>query len=732
MALSRTWTCHFAAAFTTAALLSCTAHAPAAPLAGPAVAKDQPVVATQAVDLARAGKFSQLEHLLEGVEASPAVTDLITSIQVYQAQSVERDTARHAAFEEAMGEYQQAVEDEKLEESLIKLIKAHSLADEPDALLAREDIGAYIDAARASALESEEAHDWIDALSTYRLLDLLFEDTRAFHADYERVAEHVRILQLYNPLLLKELYKQRAELLGNDDEEEVFGGEDEEEEIEDWTVRLAGISTTMMQQSFAHAALRHIEKAGYTHLTRGALEGFTLLLETEGLEKVFPGMADDAKLATLKQGVTDALADVNRPGRVLTRGTSLAVLNGIMDLNRESVALPDNVVIYELTTGATGELDPFSTVIWPEDYRQFARSIQGNFVGVGVQIQKLDGKLSVVTPLEGTPGMEAGLKAGDIIARVNGKPTGTWSIDRAVREITGPEGTEVELSVIREGVEEPILFKITRRKIDLESIKGWAHRPEGGWDYWVDKEAGIGYVRMSQFLRQTAEDLDAAVAQMQQEGELNGLILDLRFNPGGLLTTAISVVDRFVDEGRIVSTVNGDGVQTSSQRASARRSYPGHFPVIVLINQGSASASEIVSGALQDYDRALILGENTYGKGSVQDIFPLGRGDALFKCTTQYYQLPQGRIIHRTDDAVKWGIQPDLAIDMTNDEVADWLEARRDADVLIAAEDADADNPQVTAQDILDDGLDPQLEAALIVLKAEKLAKQDGLAARGE
>ena len=126
------------------------------------------------------------------------------------------------------------------------------------------------------------------------------------------------------------------------------------------------------------------------------------------------------------------------------------------------------------------------------------------------------------------------------------------------------------------------------------------------------------------------------------------------------------------------------------------------------------------------------IGENSYGKGSVQDIFPVGNGEAFFKCTTQYYQLPKGRIIHRTDDAVKWGIQPDLAVDMTNDEVADWLEARRDADVLIAAEDADADNPQVTAQDILDDGLDPQLEAALIVLKAEKLAKQDGLAQRGE
>ncbi|MGB0768543.1 MAG: S41 family peptidase, partial [Phycisphaeraceae bacterium] len=278
----------------------------------------------------------------------------------------------------------------------------------------------------------------------------------------------------------------------------------------------------------------------------------------------------------------------------------------------------------------------------------------------------------------------------------------------------------------------PFDVTLTRKPINIESIKGFAHRDEGGWDFWVDRDAGIGYIRMTQFLRQSADDMDKAVAQMKREGDLNALVLDLRFNPGGLLSTAIGVVDRFIDRGRIVATVNAEGIATSSQSATRRNTYDDDLKLVVLINQGSASASEIVSGALQDYERAVVIGENSYGKGSVQDIFPIGRGDALFKCTTQYYQLPKGDIIHRKDDSTTWGIQPDLEIKMTNKEVADWLEARRDADILIAEEDRDPENPQTDPKDILADGLDPQLEAAVLLLKAKQFSSQTELAKKAE
>jgi len=697
-------------------------------LAGPASAQ---VTGEQVASLAEEGRFVDLLQALEadrpqGDDAAALMADLA----LYREHLAARTEARQAAFAEAVAEAREEIENDKLEDAMVKVIEAHDLADDPSAFLEDELVVSLVAQMNERAAAAVADDNWVEALGLYRLLDLLYEDTRLYREVFEDAASHVRILQLYNPLLLRDMYKERAERLRDEDDPILDEDEVDEEDIEDWNIKLAGVNRGHMFQTFSQATSRHIDRRGYTELLIGAIQGLQTVLRTEGLEDIFPGMGDEQKVADLLDDLDTHLADLQRPGRRVTRGSATDLLEKIIDENRATVNLPEAVVVYELTNGGTGELDEFSSVIWPEDLRQFSRSISGDFVGVGVQIQRLDGKLVVVTPLEGTPGMEAGIKANDIITRVNGRSTSTWSIDKAVREITGPEGTRVQLTIVREGVEEPLQFTITRTKIELESIKGWAHREEGGWDYWVDREAGIGYIRMSQFLRQTADDMDKAVEQMREEGELNGLVIDLRFNPGGLLSTAIEVVDRFIDGGRIVSTVDGNGQMTNSQNAHRRNTYPGDLPVVLLINRGSASASEIVSGALQDYDRAFIIGENSYGKGSVQDIFPLGRQDAYFKCTTQHYVLPLGRIIHRMPDAEVWGIQPDLDVRMTTAEIGDWLEARRDADVIIAAEDVDADDPQVRPEDILADGMDTQLEAALLYLKAQRLSTSEEAFAR--
>ena len=737
--MTRSATLSFGLRTTAAALLlvACTSTAPAA---GPGNAADDPQpqqhvvaanVSEQIADLAERGKFGELAHLIDTLPKTPESQSLTKSIDSYQAHLEIRRDAKQKAYIEALDKAMAHIDEGKLEEAMVKVIEAHSLAEHPDKLLQNERVAKLIQTVDAMAAKAQDEAHFVDSVSLYRLLDLLYEDTRLYHEQYLDAVTHIRVLQLYDPAELRDLYKQRAQRLGDEETLKLFE-EADDQELEDWTIKLADIELTMMAQVFSQAATRHIDKEDYAVLVKGAAEGLSVMIQTDGIEDVFPGLKDKEKVAKLQEKLDAVSKDLDREGRRLTRTAAMTTLVEMMEVNRQTVNLPENVIVYELTTGATNELDQFSAVIWPEELKQFSRSISGNFVGVGVQIQKTDGKLTVVTPLEGTPAMKAGLKANDVIAKVNGVSSAAWSIDRAVREITGPENTKVTLTIIREGVEEPFDVTVTRKQIDLESIKGFAHREEGGWDYWIDKEAGIGYIRMNQFLRQTAEDMDLAVAQMQKQGKLNAIVLDLRFNPGGLLSTAIGVVDRFVDAGRIVATVNAEGIATSSFDASRRNTYDADIDLVVLINQGSASASEIVSGALQDYERATILGENTYGKGSVQDIFPIGKGDAYFKCTTQYYQLPKGRIIHRKDDSKQWGIQPDLEVKMTNKEVIDWLEARRDADVLIAKEDRDPDNPQIDPRDSFNEGLDPQLEAAVLLLKARQVASKTELAKNGE
>ena len=701
--------------------------------AGPAIGQEQeiaaaPAIGEQVAGLAEEGRFDDLLQVLKdnAPRDADALGGFIGDLQRYREHLDQRTLARRTAFEEAFAQAQAEIDAGKLEDALVKAIEAHDLADDPDLFLSDEQMVGLTQQISDHAAAAMAEENWVDALILYRLLHTLHEETRRYRTPFEDAASHIRVLQLYHPLHLRDLYRERALRIGDEDNPLLLDDEDsQEEDLEDWTVKLDGVTRGQMLATLSQATGRHIDQRPYTDLLIGAIQGLRTVLMTDGLDDVFPGMADAQQVQALLTDLDAKLADLQRPGRRLTRGATTALVESVFEANTNTVGLPEEVVAYELATGATGELDPFSTVIWPEAFRQFQRSISGDFVGVGVQIQRIDGQLLVITPLEGTPGMAAGIKAEDVISRVDGRSTSAWSLDKAVREITGPEGTEVALTLVRPGMDEPIEVTIVRSKIVLESIKGWALHPEGGWDYWVDRDAGIGYIRMSQFLRQTTDDLDRAVAQLREEGDLNGLVIDLRFNPGGLLSTAVQAVDRFIDHGRIVSTVDSAGRTTSSQSARRHNTYPGDLPVAILINQGSASASEILAGALQDYGRAFVIGDNSYGKGSVQDIFPLRGNTAYFKCTTQYYQLPQGRIIHRTPEAEVWGIQPDLPIRMTTTEIADWLDARRDADVIVAAEDIDPDNPRVQPDDILTDGLDPQLEAALLYLQAQRISTSD-------
>lgn len=713
--------------------------------------------------MAETGRFDLIAASLKQDDLhrqNPAVSTFLGELERYETAKARRDEARRQAYTAAFDKMVRRLETGRLIEGVYAAIDAHGLADDKAALLGEAHTVELVRKTIESALEAEAAGDWMESLSLWRALNILFEDTGEYREQVKRAARHVRVLRYYAPAEFKRLYEasvERTRALAeadkaadraerNDQAAEDPALEDVEDPFppqeENWKQRLREIELTMLRQTMAQSARRHIADRGYAALVRGSLGALQVLANTRGIEQTFPSVADARKLAEFRDFIDGQIARLDAPDARLNFLDAATVVDQVMLINDKTLQLPEEVIVYEMTEGATDTLDDFSAVIWPDERENFSRNTQGRFFGVGIQISRRDGRLVVVSPLEGTPAQRAGVKAGDIIAKVDGRDTAAWTLDQAVREITGPEGTVVTLGLERIGEPGIIEVPIKRAEIIIESIKGWQHKPEGGWDFLIDPDLRIGYVRLTQFIPQTADDLDAAVTQMQADGPINGLILDLRFNPGGLLSSAIDVADRFIPSGPIVFTVDSTGQRTSEARAKKERTYEG-FPVVVLINQGSASASEIVAGALQDYGRAHIVGVRSFGKGSVQDLFPLDGGKAYLKLTTQYYKLPLGRIIHREADSKTWGVEPDLIVDMTARQVADSIEFRQDVDVLrdagAAPAPADRDAPNAgappaappRASDILDQSIDPQLETGLLVLKTRLVARQIAVA-RGD
>jgi carboxyl-terminal processing protease len=299
-------------------------------------------------------------------------------------------------------------------------------------------------------------------------------------------------------------------------------------------------------------------------------------------------------------------------------------------------------LIYGAIRGMVRNLDPHSSFLTEEEHRELMMETRGSFTGIGIEITMKDEVITVVSPIEGTPAYEAGIQAGDKIVGIEDLSTKDMSMMDAVKKIRGPKGTEVKLTVVREGEEKPLEFVITRDVIPLRTVRSHLLRP------------GMGYVRVSHFRSSSGDDLLDALEELEKTGELKGLILDLRNNPGGLLQQAVEVSDLFLESGLIVTTKGRDSSQ-DIQATAHKNKKSRKYPIIVLINGGSASASEIVAGALQDNKRALILGTRSFGKGSVQTILPLSDGSGLRLTTARYY-TPSGRSIQLS------GIAPDIEL----------------------------------------------------------------------
>lgn len=314
----------------------------------------------------------------------------------------------------------------------------------------------------------------------------------------------------------------------------------------------------------------------------------------------------------------------------------------------------DKELINGAINGMLQSLDPYSSYLTEEMYKELQVETRGEFSGLGIEITLEDGILTIVSPIEDTPAFRAGLQQGDKIVKIDGDTTKNITLLDAVKKMRGKRGTKVTLTIMREGFTKFKDFTIVRDTIHVESVKKQR------------LETGIPYVRIVNFQEDTAKDLRSAIKDFKTEGDIKGLVLDLRNNPGGLLDQAVEVANLFVDKGLIVYT-DGRVKEQQMEFRATRSSLRYDFKLAILINEGSASASEIVAGCLQDHDRALILGIKSFGKASVQTIIRLDNGGGL-RLTTAYYYTPKGRNIQ------KKGILPDVNL---KEEVEKQREARR-------------------------------------------------------
>jgi carboxyl-terminal processing protease len=338
--------------------------------------------------------------------------------------------------------------------------------------------------------------------------------------------------------------------------------------------------------------------------------------------------------------------------------------------------------------GGLQSLDLHSGYMNAREYRNFLRQNDGGFGGIGVQIviSRDTKRLTVVTPVVGTPAYEAGIKPGDEIEKIEGVPTQGMSTEDAVDRIQGPPGTKVNLTIRHRGSDRPIDLTLTRSVIEVQSVMGDQRDAQKHWDFMIDKQDRVAYIRLTQFNRKSEAELRGALEKVTAQG-VRGVILDLRNNPGGLLEAAVGISDLFLTEGKIVSV---EGRARAPQFYEAKG--PGTFllpasqhPVVVLVNEGSASASEIVAAALQDHGRATVIGERSYGKGSVQNLIPMEKGKSALKLTTAKYIRPSGKNIHRFPDSKEsdeWGVQPDIEVKLSPQEELELFIARRDRDIV--------------------------------------------------
>ena len=508
---------------------------------------------------------------------------------------------------------------------------------------------------------------WLESLELYAELHDLFKISMRYDKRYKRMVRITTLLGRYTPkeffAMQSKLFKRSKvnknnTLVPNQKPAPTF---QTPPTFSNWRNRLTGISQVMMINAFQRAHDDWVLPVPYRKLLVGGLRTIELFPELPPLSHAFPLLANAAKCHQFTTDLANIMQQV-KTAKSIDTAQMIGYWQEVTKANKATVQLPKRVVIREFTDSGLATLDPYTVVFWPKEVKEFDKEISGVFGGVGIQIQMTNAAPRVVSPLVGTPAFRAGIEAGDVIVTINGQSTTGITINQVVQRITGKPGTYVTLGIRRKGHPAIMEFRLKRQEIRVNSIKGIRRRHGSTkWRFMIDRRDRIGYIRITQFQLDTAQEFQKAIQHLLRH-HVHGIILDLRFNPGGYLETALKMCNMFLNQGTILST-KGRVWPRHDYVAQGDPLVPPNIPVILLVNQDSASASEIFSGSMHDLKRALLVGHRTFGKGCVQTMHPVGTaGNALMKITMAYYYLPDGECIQRLDHARVWGVQPDVHV----------------------------------------------------------------------
>ncbi|OHB64862.1 MAG: hypothetical protein A2168_09015, partial [Planctomycetes bacterium RBG_13_50_24] len=519
--------------------------------------------------------------------------------------------------------------------------------------------------------------------------------------------------------------------------------------------RFLGVTEELFIRAINFLNSQYVSMTNYNEMAAKAIERCKLLAEVistssrlnedsenndQGSLDAIKGTFDPEKLATWSEGLTELLDEAKSASGGLARldkNKFLDVFDNVLDLNKSTINLPRTVLISQFVEASLSTLDPYTVIVWPRQVQDFEQMMTSAFTGIGIEISKQKGMLTVSSLLLDTPAFNSNLDAGDVIEEVDGVETKDMSLFCAAKKIKGAVRTKVNLKVRRPSDDKKVddkLFDvtITRDTIVVPTIRGWQRSKAGKWLYMIDEKNKIGFVRLTSFSSETASGLEKVLFDLEDRG-LKGLILDLRFNTGGLLDSAVAVVDMFIEEGVIVKRQSGFGRMPIYETANKKGTHP-NYPLVILINSSSASASEIVAGALADekYKRAILVGTRTHGKGSVQGITGYLGGGAQLKYTMAYYHLPSGQRVESRDEMEKqnrkdWGVAPNVEVELRSDELKKMIEVQRNNDVLVKAnhEGTNDDFKKHTLEETL--ATDPQLAVGLLIIQS-RLIQADILA----